>query len=130
MNKFYILLRKQIAIRIVLMFIILTLAGCQGCAAFRVKYNTLTPDEKARVNIEAVQDQLGIWFDAGKVFVDANPKYLPEWKTKVIPTFDLVNGTIKTYIIYKKDPSSTFTEVLPMMSKVIATLSSWGVKVK
>jgi len=124
MNYFF---QKRMLHKVLMILVIISLVGCAG---FGEKYKALTPDEKARVNINGLQDQLGAWFDAGKIFVDANPKYKEEWKTKVIPSVDLANQAIGAYIATKSNDSAAYKQILPLVSKVIATLSAWGITVK
>lgn len=116
-------LKKKI---LILMFIPLLLS----CASIQERWNSLSPDEKARIIVSDLQSQLETLFDKGKSYVQNNPQYLPVWKEKIVPTFDLANDTLKRviFIIRTKGmgPSDIYQTVQPYLDKIIAYLIEIG----
>lgn len=114
--------------KIVMMFLVLVFII--GCANLQQKWNNLTDDEQGRVILNGLQDQLDIWFDAGKAFVKDNPTYQTEWQTKVIPSFDVANKAVGQALLSKTTPDTIYMKIAPQVSKVIEMLRVWGVFVK
>jgi len=76
--------------------LILVLAiSLNSCSGIQDKWNKLTPDEKARIVIGDIQDQLNNVFDTAKAQIG----HKPEWREKVIPAFDLANKALGDVII-------------------------------
>ncbi len=78
---------KQVAIILMIGAFGLSMSGCATTGS-----NTkLTEDQRARVILSGIEDSNGILFDAGKVFITAQPRYALEWKGAAVPAFDQVN---------------------------------------
>lgn len=111
------------------LMLILLLVLFVGCSSLQAKWDNLTPDQQASIVLNGLEDQLNLWFDAGKSYVTANPNHQVEWQTKVIPLFDLANQAIKDAVIYKKSPADIYATVSPTITKAITALKAWGVAV-
>jgi len=70
-----------------------SLTGCAtlGIGGGDISFNKLTQDEQARVLVGGFQDATGVLFDAGKVYITAQPQYALQWKEGVVPGFDQLN---------------------------------------
>jgi len=112
---------------IIPILLILTLVACAGV---QEKWNTLTPDEKARVVISDIQAQLNTLFDTGKAYIMANPKYQEKWKKEIIPSFDVANKALASAMILAKaekiTPDQVYSQIQPLLNSVIALLVSIG----
>lgn len=111
----------------VLLLVLVLIAGCAGLQA---SWNKLTPDEQGRVVLSGLQKQLDNGFDASKSFLSTNPKYQVDWKTKVVPAFDVANAAIKTAIIAKSTPDKVYAEILPLVNKALNLARGLGVNIK
>ena len=118
-------LKKQMLTRMIL---VIVLAMVVGCAGLKDRWDKLTPQEQSQIVLNGLQDQLNIWFDAGKAFVATDPvKYQQNWKTKIVPLFDVANAAIRDAIVYKKSPGQIYAEVSPTIEKAVTALKAWGV---
>jgi len=70
--------------------VMIVLMSLVACATTQEKWNKLTPNEKARIVIGDIQGQLNGAFDSAKLQIG----YKPEWKTKVVPAFDVANKAL------------------------------------
>lgn len=125
MNRFLI---KVKAMRILVLVLALFLVA--SCAALKPKWDNLTPDEKARVILDGMQEQLnGLW-KTGNEYVAANPQYKDMWKINGIPAFDAANKSLKTTIeiamTEKITPNVVYEKVQPAINGVIGFLVSIG----
>jgi hypothetical protein len=107
--------------------VIASLVFLIGCAGLKTGWDSLSKEEKARVVLNGAQDQLTAWFELGQNFVVANPKYIDEWKEKIVPGFDVANKAIRLAILQQYDISKVYAEVLPLVSTVIDALKAWGI---
>lgn len=114
---------SKVLLVIMLMFLV-------GCASLQTEWGKLTPEQQSAFILGGLQDQLTLWFDAGKAYVVSHPDRADLWQGKVIPLFDVANHAIKDAIIYKKSPSLIYAEVSPTVSSVMAALQAWGVTIK
>jgi len=101
-----------------------------SCATIQDQWNKLTPDEKARIIINDLQTQLSNLWDVGKAYVEANPKYLDEWKNKIVPMFDTANKNIKVAITLSKlnqiTPDMVYENIQPAINSIIVMLVQIG----
>jgi hypothetical protein len=84
----------KVAKMILIIFLLpmLLIGSLTGCAFLKPSSDVkLTEDETARLVVGGFQDASGILFDAGKVFIMAQPQYQPEWKIRIAPSFDQFN---------------------------------------
>jgi hypothetical protein len=90
-----------------------------ACAGVQGKWNALTPDEKARVVIGDIQDQLAITFDTAKAQIGNKP----EWREKVVPAFDVANKALADVIILGKTkpltPAMVYEKVQNQVTNVL-----------
>jgi hypothetical protein len=90
----------------------------------------LTPDQKARIIVSDLQDQLSNSFDSAKAYVDVHPQYKDIWKTKVLPPFDIANtalkGAMKLAQQQQITPEQIYINLVPLLSKVISAAAEMG----
>lgn len=124
------LLPKKVSSRVVVITLLLAFVFT-GCATLQEKWNLLTPDQKARVIVDGIQTDLESWFDQGKAYVTANPQYLPVWKEKIVPAFDVANKALKDTIdLVRKGelkPQEVYPRVQTFVDNVVALLIQIGV---
>ncbi len=115
-------------------FILLLVLVLVSCAELQKKWNALTPDEKARVIINDLQDQLTDAFDTGKAYVVANPKYQDRWKNEIVPAFDLANKSLASVVKMGQSqtltPALVYKEVQGAVTNVMSLLIEIGAKKK
>jgi hypothetical protein len=114
--------------RIVVLVLALFLVA--SCAALKPKWNNLTPDEKARIILDGMQEQLnGLW-NTANAYVAANPQYQDMWKVNGIPAFDAANkairSTVEIAMTEKITPNIVYDKVQPAINSVIGFLVSVG----
>jgi hypothetical protein len=101
-----------------------------ACAGVQEKWNSLTPDQKARVIVNDLQGQLNNLFDQGKVYVATKPEHQVLWKTNIVPAFDQANKSIKTIIDLGKNktltPEYVYSIINPRIVEVVAYLVKIG----
>lgn len=104
--------------------------GLFGCAGIQDKWNALSADEKARIVINDLQGQLNTLFDTSRAYVTANPKYQVDWKTKIVPAFDVANKSLLSAMTLAKSgqitPDQVYAQIQPVMNSVINLLVSIG----
>jgi len=99
--------------------VMVLMMSLMACATTQEKWNKLTPDEKARIIIGDIQAQLDGAFDSAKLQIG----HKPEWKTKVVPTFDVANKVLADVIRIGKtkplDPAMVYGMVQNQVSNVL-----------
>lgn len=115
-------------LRVVSVLLVLLLAV--SCASLQEKWNILTPDEKARIIINDLQDQLTHAFDTGKAYVTAKPEYQEKWKSEIVPAFDVANKTLASVITMGKTkpltPDIVYNQVQGVVTNVLNLLIQIG----
>jgi len=113
-----------------MIFVLVILLGNIACAGLQAKWNALTPDEKARIVVNDLQDQLANAFDTGKAYVSANPQFQAEWRDKIVPAFDVANKALASVIAIGKTKSITpefvYKEVQGLVTNVLNLLVKIG----
>jgi hypothetical protein len=114
--------------RIVVLILALFLVA--SCAMLKPKWDNLTSDEKARVILDGMQEQLnGLW-NTANAYVAANPQYQDMWKVNGIPAFDAANkairSTVEIAMVEKITPNIVYDRVQPAINSVIGFLVSVG----
>lgn len=116
---------------LVMPIILMLLVGCVTMSNLQAKWNSLTQDQKARIVINDLQGQLTNLFDQGKLYVTANPTKQTEWKTKVIPAFDVANKALGDVIALGRTqlltPDLIYARVQPRVNEVLTLLVKLGV---
>lgn len=117
----------------VLVFLIILLFLAAGCQTLQQKWDKATDDEKARIVVSQTQKSLKSTFITSKAFVDLNPKYQAEWKTKIIPMFDAANKILGDLIDQgAQGKKLTYMGVLSAfggrIGEIMAAMAAWGVK--
>ena len=79
--------------------ILLVIVFLISCSTLQQKYKALSEDEKARLHVSALQDSLSVSFDSAKIYVTAHPEKQIEWKTKIVPMFDIANKVLRDIIL-------------------------------
>jgi hypothetical protein len=115
----------------IIITLIVALVGCASVANLQTAWNKLTPNDKARIVVGGFQDQLNNLFDIGKSYVASHPDKVTEWKTKVIPAFDMANKSLRGYIVAigmgTATPEAIFKEIPPLIVSVVTLLQAMGV---
>lgn len=108
--------------------IVMLLVGCSYFGTIQQKWDNLTSDEKARIIVNDMQGQLDNLFNAGKVYVTANPKYAGEWKGKIVPAFDTANKSLATVIALgsKATPDILYSKIQPQITSIVNMLIAIG----
>lgn len=108
------------------LFLVLLLVACAYFQDIQKKWNELTPDEQARVIINGLQDQLDVAFDQAKLQIGNKP----EWKTKVVPAFDVANKTLGDVIAIGKTGSITpelvYSKIGNLVVNALALAKQYG----
>jgi hypothetical protein len=104
-----------------------------SCATLQQKWEKATDDERARIIVSQTQKSLKLTLLSAQTFVATNPKYQPEWKTKVLPMFETVNNILGDLI--KKGQAGEKLTYLSVISAIggrvtdiITIINGWGVK--
>ncbi|MCL6577992.1 MAG: hypothetical protein K6T73_01215 [Candidatus Bathyarchaeota archaeon] len=101
-----------------------------SCAGVQQQWNRLTPDEKARVILNDMQEQLNTLFNQGKLYVQANPKHQQIWKEKIIPAFETSNRALGTAMELARNkqisPQETYNRFQPLINSVVNLLVEIG----
>jgi hypothetical protein len=112
-------------IRVGLLAVVL-LACLVSCAGLQAKWNALTPNEQARIILNGLQDQLTIAFDQAKLQIGTKP----EWKTKVVPAFDIANKSLaKMYELGNSPiltPQMVLSKVQAQVDEALQTALKYG----
>jgi hypothetical protein len=120
-------MRRYRSLTVVVLLVSLLLFSCAGIQG---KWNALSPDEKARVVVSGMQNQLENLFDTGKAYVGANPQYKEVWKTRAVPAFDLANSTLRavevTAQVKGTAPAAIYQQMQPLIDKVMSLLIEIG----
>lgn len=128
--------RKYLSAFIVIAFIV-SMVSCQsGCTTvtqIQANWKAMKSDEKARVVCEFLQSELTTLFDTGKTYVDANPSFQPTWKNQVVPSFNVANRALASYMIQAKADKVGFLDVMqgmiPLITPITKALAGWGIDV-
>lgn len=109
---------------------LLILTFLVSCVGIQEKWNALTPDQKARVVVNDLQNQLNTLFDTGKAYITANPQYQDKWKKQIVPAFDVANKSLLSAMNLAKSgqitPDQVYSQVQPVLNSVINLLVSIG----
>ena len=115
--------RKLFAIWLMLLLV--------ACAGVQEKWNTLTPDQKARVVINDLQAQLDKKFDETKAYVALKPELQAVWKSDIVPAFDVANRALKSSMVLaqagKIGPDQVYATVSPLMANVVNLLLKYKI---
>jgi hypothetical protein len=84
------------------MLAVVLLAGLLSCAGLQAKWSALTPDEKARIVINDLQGQLDNAFTQGKAYIAVTPTAQAQWRTQIVPAFDVANKALASIILIGK----------------------------
>jgi hypothetical protein len=92
-------------------------------------WDQLTPDQQARVVTYQFQSQVQNLFSIGKAYVAVRPETVPQWKTAIVPAFDVANTALKTFIDSKGSLSVDVVraQLQPMINKILLLLAGLGV---
>ena len=105
---------------------ILLLAGLISCASIEEKWSELTPDQQARIVIDGLQDQLDNAFDSVKAQIGSKP----EWKSKIVPAFDVANKALAGVIVIGKTqpltPELVYAKVQNQINNVLNLCVQFG----
>jgi hypothetical protein len=106
--------------------------GTTGQPSFQEQWNSLTPDQKARVTLNGIQTQLNQQFDTAKAYVTANPQYKDAWQKEVVPIFDKANKAVKamidTAMISSLTADQVYLKIQPMINELALKLISMGMQ--
>lgn len=111
--------RIKFSTAILLAFVLL--AGCG--ATIQEQWSKLTPDERGRIVLSGVQDQLKIMWDSGQAYVKANPQYSEEWTKKIVPAFSTANQSVTLYVGMVSGGTMTAEAVMLKVEPLIKALS-------
>jgi hypothetical protein len=116
------------------MVMVVVLVVLAACATTQQAWNKLTPDQKARVIIGGMQDQLDNLWTSGKAVSVSKPEFQPIWKEKIVPAFDAANKGLKFSVDLamagKLKPEDVYGQIQPLLNSVITLLSQIGVVAK
>lgn len=117
--------------RLLAVTLIVMLCLALACTTMQQQWDKLTPDEKARVVIADMQNQLNTLFDTGKQYVTLHPEAKEVWKEKAVPAFDLANKALEAAIKISSTqgitPDELYQVVAPLIDKVLQILTDMGV---
>ena len=105
-----------------------------ACATTQEAWNKLTPDQKARIILNGMQDELNNMWTMGKNAVAAKPDYAQFWKEKVVPAFDVANKAINTAAQLaatgQLKPEDVYGQIQPLLNSIATLLTQMGVVIK
>jgi hypothetical protein len=97
-----------------------------GCTQFQQR----TPDERARILLDGLTDELTYLFDGAEAYVANNPDWQQQYQAVVLPAFDLALSAVEdaTELAKKGEitPEMARAKVMPYVSKVIWLLYEIG----
>ena len=109
---------------------LLLMVFCLGCTGIQEKWDLLTPDEKARVVIGDIQDQLDIMFDQAKIYFDAHPEHESVWVNDIVPAFKVANETIADVMALAQaeeiTPQLVYSRISPFIAKIVNLVAKYG----
>jgi len=129
-------MKRSVAVFVLILMLMLIIAfALSGCAYFQTvqkKWNTMTPDEQARVVIAGLQEQLDTKFDEAKLFITGKPELQEFWKKNLVPAFDTCNRSL----LKMKDlaqagkmaPDQVYITFKPKLDQLILYLVKLGMK--
>jgi hypothetical protein len=124
-------MKKKLFVFLLVLGLVVGMVACSTIQTFQQKWDALTPDEKARVVINDLQEQLDNAFETGKSYVIAHPEFTETWENDILPAFDVANTTLHGVIVAAQagstvTPEQVYDEVQPLVTKVINMLVSMG----
>jgi enamine deaminase RidA (YjgF/YER057c/UK114 family) len=126
--------RAKVIWSVLLALILLVGIGLAGCASIQESWDRLTPDQKARVIVNDLQQQLDQAFDTSKAYVALHPEYQATWQNEVVPAFDVANEAMKNVITLAQNgditPDEVYEQIQPLLNKILALLASIGAPVE
>jgi hypothetical protein len=127
-------MKRAKAIWAVLLVLVLAIGlGLSSCATIQESWDNLTPDEKARVIVNDLQQQLNQAFDTSKAYVALHPEYQAKWQGEIVPAFDVANEAMENVILLAQGgditPDEVYEQIQPLLNKILALLASIGVPV-
>ena len=108
---------KHIAVIVVTLLI---LASCG--ATVQQQWNKLTPDEKGRIVLGGIQDQLKTLWTTGQGYVKDNPQYAERWTKEIVPAFSAANQSVALYVGMVSGGSMTAEGALIKMEPILVEL--------
>ncbi len=116
----------------VLLIPAMLIGGMSGCATTGTPTKpALTEDEQARLIVGGFQDASGILFDAGKIFIAAQPQYAGEWKMIAVPSFGELNSLLLGIETsgsqgQKITPQLVIAQLQTRIVNITTTFTRWG----
>jgi len=111
---------------------ILMLVVISSCASLQDSWKKLTPDEKARVITNDLQDQLNNAWDTVEAYVQQNPQHQLIFKEKIAPAFKAANSTLRSAMILameeKITPDKVYAAVMPVFKDIVDACVAIGLK--
>jgi len=118
------------AVMILLCLILVT--SMTSCAFLKPAGDVkLTEDETARLVVGGFQDASGVLFDAGKMFILAQPQYQGEWKTRIAPSFNQINKFLGGLAAggsagLKITPQLVVNQLQTQVMEIVTVYTQWG----
>jgi hypothetical protein len=105
---------------------VVLLACFISCSTIQEKWSALTPDQQARIIIDDLQGQL----DNAFVSVKAQIGTKPEWKSTIVPAFDVANKALADVIAIGKTqpltPELVYSKVQNQINNVLNLCVQFG----
>uniref|UniRef100_A0A6M3LG51 Uncharacterized protein n=1 Tax=viral metagenome TaxID=1070528 RepID=A0A6M3LG51_9ZZZZ len=121
------MIRKRITLTLIIIFLVF---GPFGCATLGERWGDLSQDDKCRIIVNDMQDQLINLFEIGKVYVSAHPESQETWKGKIVPAISSANKAIATCILLIEGgdltPGEAYRFIQPLINEVIGLLVDLG----
>ena len=127
---------KSFAVMLILIFFFASfLASCATTGSnIQEQWEALTPDEQARVVISGFQKQVKNLLISTEAYVTANPKYLSNWKTKILPSADFTKKSLDALVDLRLTPNLTpdlvYSKIQPLINNLILLIGQIGAPVK
>lgn len=118
-----------------LCYVFAVLALCSFCVScggnLAAQWGKLTLDEKSRVVLDGMQDQLDTSWKTGMDYVKKNPQYSQTWVTEITPAFSTANKKLAEYMglvsAGTKTPVQALTEMEPFLGKITELMKKIGI---
>ena len=105
--------------------------GCDTLGLNQDPWSKLSDDERSRFVVGGFQDTAAILFDAGKIFITAQPDKMAAWKNGVVPGADGINKLLSDIESYGSTGAQfTISSILltfqSRILEILTTYTSWG----
>lgn len=105
--------------------------GCATLGLGQDPWANMTDDARSRFIVGAFQDTGAILFDAGKIYITAQPDKMAAWKNTVVPSANEINILLKDLETHGATGEQFTVDSILLtfqcrILNILATYTSWG----